>query len=157
MTELENYLYQGIANNTPPLRGALIFTLFWGFRKFRGALIFFKKITEILGSVYLHEFWWGALIFTFFLVDFSKDLHCKPPVLQKNSRCAGQISGERLFSHFFEERLLFSLFSFQKILKSAYCFEKLLWNDPGAAIKGGIICNTLVYDRRSESKPLAVT
>ena len=111
---------------TPPLRGALIFTLFWGFRKFRGALIFFKKIAEILGCVYLHGFWWGALIFTFFLVDFSKDLHCKTPVLQKFSRCAGQISGERLFSHFFEERLLFSLFSFQKILKSAYYFEKIL-------------------------------
>ena len=118
--------YQGIANNTPPLRGALIFTLFWGFRKFRGALIFFKNFAEILGCVYLHGFWWGALIFTFFLVDFSKDLHCKTPVLQKFSLCAGQISGERLFSHFFEERLLFSLFSFQKILKSAYYFEKIL-------------------------------
>ena len=130
---------QGVANNTPPLRGALIFTLFWGFRKFRGALIFFKKFAEILGCVYLHGFWWGALIFTFFLVDFSKDLHCKTPVLQKFSRCAGQISGERLFSHFFEERLLFSLFSFQKILKSAYYFEKILWNDPGAVIKGGLL------------------
>ena len=108
------------------LRGALIFTLFWGFRKFRGALIFFKKFAEILGCVYLHGFWWGALIFTFCLVDFSKDLHCKTPVLQKKSRCAGQISGERLFSHFFEGRLLFSLFSFQKILKSAYYFEKIL-------------------------------
>ena len=130
---------------TGALRGALIFTLFWGFRKFRGALIFFKKFAEILGCVYLHGFWWGALIFTFFLVDFSKDLHCKTPVLQKFSRCAGQISGERLFSHFFEERLLFSLFSFQKILKSAYYFEKILWNDPGAVIEGGIISNTLVF------------
>ena len=79
----------------------------------------------------------GSAYFHFFLVDFSKDLHCKTPVLQKKSRCAGQISGERLFSHFFEERLLFSLFSFQKILKSAYYFEKILWNDPGAVIKGG--------------------
>ena len=99
---------------TGALRGALIFTHFWGFRKFRGALIFFKNLAEILGSVYLHEFWWGALIFTFFLVDFSKDLHCKTPVLQKFSRCAGQISGERLFSHFFEERLFF--FNFQILI-----------------------------------------
>ncbi len=110
----------------PPKEERLFAHAFGDLENSEVRLFFFKNLDEIIGSVYLHEFWWGALIFTFFLVDFSKDLHCKTPVLQKKSRCAGQISGERLFSHFFEERLLFSLFSFQKILKSAYYFEKIL-------------------------------
>ena len=111
---------------TPPLRGALIFTLFWGFRKFRGALIFFKNFAEILGCVYLHEFWWGALIFTFFLVDFSKDLHCKTPVLQKKIPLRGPNFWGAFIFAFFRGALI--IFTFQ--LSENFEERLLFWENP---------------------------
>ena len=105
---------------------ALIFTHFWGFRKFRGALIFFKNLTEILGSVYLHEFWWGALMFTFFLVDFSKNLHCKTIVLQKFHAARAKFLGSVYF-HIVSRSVYFFQFSdFNKILWKF--FKLFYWN-----------------------------
>ena len=115
---------RGLQIITPPLRGALIFTLFWGFRKFRGALIFFKKFAEILGCVYLHGFWWGALIFTFFLVDFSKDLHCKTPVLQKFPAARAKFLGSAYFRIFSRSAYYFHFSAFRKFWRALIILRK---------------------------------
>ena len=106
------------------LRGALIFTLFWGFRKFRGALIFFKKIAEILGCVYLHGFWWGALIFTFFLLILVRICTVKPLFCKNFPAARAKFLGSAYFRIFSRSAYYFHFSAFRKFWRALIILRK---------------------------------
>ena len=127
------------------LRGALIFTHFWGFRKFRGALIFFKNLAEILGSVYLHEFWWGALIFTFFLLILVRICTVKPLFCKNFPAARAKFLGSVYFRIFSRSAYYFHFSAFRKFWRALIILRKSSEMTLERLLRGGvIICNTLV-------------
>ena len=83
--------------------------------------------------------------FHFFLVDFSKNLHCKTPVLQKNPLRGPKFWGAFIFAFFSRSAYYFHFSAFRKFWRALIILRKSSEMTLERLLRGGvIICNTLV-------------
>ena len=132
---------------TPPLRGALIFTLFWGFRKFRGALIFFKNLPKSWGAFIYMDFGGERLFSLFFLLILVRICTVKPLFCKKNPAARAKFLGSVYFRIFSRSAYYFHFSAFRKFWRALIILRKSSEMTLERLLRGGIICNTLVVPR----------
>ena len=124
----------------PPLKEEGLFShTFEDLENFEERFFFLKNLAEILGSVYLHEFWWGALISTFFLLILVRICTVKPLFCKNFPAARAKFLGSAYFRIFSRSAYYFHFSAFRKFWRALIILRKSSEMTLERLLRGGLL------------------